>query len=155
VAERETFEHRRDLLDPATSQFLGYGAQVAMDDYVAAQQARECIHRAYAELFARTGAQVLITPAVGCEAFPHGSTKPTAIGGREVEAPWDDWCGFLYDANLAGLPACAVPIGLGDDGLPVALQILGPRGADAAVLAAAETVERLVGFTPLTLETTP
>ena len=48
-----------------------------------------------------------------------------------------------------------MPIGTGDDGLPVALQVLGPRGADAAVLAAAETVERLVAFTHPTLETTP
>ena len=63
-----------------------------------------------------------------------------------IEPPWHDWCGFLYDANLAGLPACAVPVGLGDDGLPVSVQLLGLRGHDGAVLAAAEAVERLVAF---------
>ncbi len=51
---------------------------------------------------------------------------------------------FLFDANLAGLPACAIPMGLGDDGLPVSLQIIGPRGADGAVLAAAELIEEVL-----------
>ena len=54
--------------------------------------------------------------------------------------------GFLYDANLAGLPACAVPAGLGEDRLPVSVQLLGLRGRDGAVLAAAETLERLIAF---------
>ena len=111
-----------------------------------AKIARERIHRAYAELFARTGASVLLTPTLGCEAFEHGATHPREIGGIPIDEPWLDWCGFLYDANLAGLPACAVPVGLGDDRLPVSVQLLGMRGHDGAVLAAAEAVERLVGF---------
>jgi aspartyl-tRNA(Asn)/glutamyl-tRNA(Gln) amidotransferase subunit A len=32
-------------------------------------------------------------------------------------------------------------MGLGDEGLPISLQIIGPRGADGAVLAAAELIE--------------
>jgi Asp-tRNA(Asn)/Glu-tRNA(Gln) amidotransferase A subunit family amidase len=79
-------------------------------------------------------------------AFPHVSRNPDEIGGTPIAPPWLDWCGFLYDANLAGLPACAVSVGLGDDHLPVSVQLLGMRGHDGAVLAAAEAVERLVGF---------
>ncbi|MGA2929540.1 MAG: amidase family protein, partial [Solirubrobacteraceae bacterium] len=100
------------------------------------------IHGAYADLFSRTRADVLITPALGCEAFRHNQPRPETIGGKPVELPWDDWCPFLYDANLAGLPACVLPIGRGDDGLPVALQLQGPRGADGTVLAIAEALER-------------
>ena len=88
----------------------------------------------------------LLTPTLGLEAFQHGSAHPQRDRRDAVEPPWLDWCGLLYDANLAGLPACAVPIGLGDDGLPVSLQVLGPRGSDGAVLAAAEAIERLVEF---------
>jgi Asp-tRNA(Asn)/Glu-tRNA(Gln) amidotransferase A subunit family amidase len=39
-----------------------------------------------------------------------------------------------------------VPVGLGDDGLPVSVQLLGLRGQDGVVLAAAEAVQRLVDF---------
>ena len=145
-SEAAQFEHHRALLGDAAAEFIGHGAHVTREQYVIAQMARDPIHRAYADLFERSGASVLLTPTLGLEAFPHGSAHPQTIGGTTVEAPWLDWCGLLYDANLAGLPACAVPIGLGDDGLPVSLQVLGPRGSDGAVLAAAETIERLVEF---------
>ena len=145
-SEAAHFEHHRALLGDAAAEFIGYGAHVTRQQYVSAQMARDPIHRAYADLFERSGASVLLTPTLGLEAFPHGSAHPQEIGGTTVEPPWLDWCGLLYDANLAGLPACAVPIGLGDDGLPVSLQVLGPRGSDGAVLAAAEAIERLVEF---------
>jgi aspartyl-tRNA(Asn)/glutamyl-tRNA(Gln) amidotransferase subunit A len=44
-------------------------------------------------------------------------------------------------ANLTGVPGISVPVGL-DDGMPVALQLLGAWGADAMLLDAAEALER-------------
>ena len=89
---------------------------------------------------------MLLTPTLGCEAFAHGQRYPAAIGGHAIERPWLDWAPFLYDGNLAGLPACAVPIGLGDDGLPVSMQVIGRRWDDGLVLSAAESIETAVGF---------
>jgi amidase len=43
-------------------------------------------------------------------------------------------------ANAAGLPALALPFGL-HDGLPVAVSLLGPPGADRALLALAQRIE--------------
>ena len=60
--------------------------------------------------------------------------------------PWLDWASFLYDANLTGMPACAIPMGLGDEGLPLSLQILGPVGSDYEVLRVAEEIEKLIGW---------
>jgi Asp-tRNA(Asn)/Glu-tRNA(Gln) amidotransferase A subunit family amidase len=145
-AEAHEYENRRDVLTPAVVGFLAYGEQVTAAQYVGAQMRREPIHRAYADLFARTGASVLVTPAVGCEAFPHGSTHPARLGDVEIDPATRDWGGLLYDANLAGLPACVLPMGLGDDDLPVALQVLGPRAADGAVLAAAQAIEAVLRF---------
>src|SRR4051794_24013062 len=145
-ADHRPYDHRSALVGADARRFIGYGDYVTTGQYVGAHVARERIHRAYVDLFARTGASVLLTPALGCEAFEHGAAHPREIGGIPIDPPWLDWCGFLYDANLAGLPACAVPVGLGDDNLPVSVQLLGLRGHDGAVLAAAEAVERLAGF---------
>jgi Asp-tRNA(Asn)/Glu-tRNA(Gln) amidotransferase A subunit family amidase len=135
-----------ELVGEHARRFMGYGEHVTTADYVQAQVLREHIHRAYVDLFERTGASALLTPTLGLEAFEHGATHPAHVGGEPVDPDWRDWAGFLYDANLAGLPACAVPVGLGDDRLPVSVQLLGLRGRDGAVLAAAEAVERLVAF---------
>jgi Asp-tRNA(Asn)/Glu-tRNA(Gln) amidotransferase A subunit family amidase len=44
--------------------------------------------------------------------------------------------------NLSGNPAAAIPMGFDGDGLPVAAQLVGARGADAVLLAACAEVER-------------
>jgi Asp-tRNA(Asn)/Glu-tRNA(Gln) amidotransferase A subunit family amidase len=46
---------------------------------------------------------------------------------------------MLYDANLTGLPACTVPIGVGSPrggspALPIGGQFLGPRLSDRRLL---------------------
>jgi Asp-tRNA(Asn)/Glu-tRNA(Gln) amidotransferase A subunit family amidase len=62
-------------------------------------------------------------------------------------------------ANLTGIPAISVPVGL-DDGLPVALQLQAPWGRDELLLDAAEALERANGrrwvdsLPPLALERT-
>jgi aspartyl-tRNA(Asn)/glutamyl-tRNA(Gln) amidotransferase subunit A len=43
--------------------------------------------------------------------------------------------------NLAGLPAISVPFGHSAGGVPIGLQIVGRRGADWQVLAAAARLE--------------
>jgi aspartyl-tRNA(Asn)/glutamyl-tRNA(Gln) amidotransferase subunit A len=130
-ADAEAFEHPE--LGPYARAFLQAGDAVSAEQYIRAQIHREHIHRAYAELFERSG--LLLTPTVGCEAFDGALAAPPTV---------PDWGAFLFDANLAGLPACAIPLGRGDDGLPISLQITGPRGADGAVLAAAEHIEELL-----------
>lgn len=48
-------------------------------------------------------------------------------------------------ANLTGIPAISVPVGLSADGLPLALQLQAAWGADELLLDAAEALERANG----------
>ncbi len=45
-------------------------------------------------------------------------------------------------ANMAGHPAMSVPYGVGDDGLPVGVQLLAPALGEATMFRAAAALER-------------
>jgi amidase len=45
------------------------------------------------------------------------------------------WMEIVVPVSLAGLPSLAVPAGFGPQGLPMGMQIFGPVGADARILA--------------------
>lgn len=150
TATHDAWKHRQldpgsvDRVSEATRLFLEFGAQFTSADFQSAQEQRKLIADAYTRLFERTGACALLTPTLGCEAFHHGSVFPERIGNTPIEWPWIDWAGFLYDANLTGMPACALPTGLGGGGLPLSVQVLGPMGSDFEILDVAEEIESLV-----------
>lgn len=135
-----------DYLGEVARGFIDFGEQFSAADFEKAQERRVTIRQHYEAMFERHKARILITPTLGCEAFPHGTIHPTKIDDTHIEMPWLDWASFLYDANLTGMPACAIPMGIGDEGLPLSLQILGPVGSDYEVLRVAEQIERLIGW---------
>ena len=80
---------------------------------------------------------LLVTPAVAVPAFdarPAGSTKLTPQNML-------GWTPFSYPFNLTQQPACTIPCGLTQAGLPIGLQIVGPMFGDALVLRAARAYE--------------
>jgi aspartyl-tRNA(Asn)/glutamyl-tRNA(Gln) amidotransferase subunit A len=85
---------------------------------------------------------LLLTPSLPLAAFD---------AGREVadvmkEKRWTEWTPFSYPFNLTQQPAATVPCGLTSAGLPVGLQIVGPRYDDARVLRAARAFEATEPF---------
>lgn len=125
-------------------EFIKFGSQFSQTDINDAQLHRQTIHSAYMEMFRFNRSSILITPTLGVEAFEQGITHPASIGATPITYPWLDWAGLLYDANLAGMPACSIPMGLGIQGLPVSMQIMGPPGHDQQVLDAALRIEQLL-----------
>jgi aspartyl-tRNA(Asn)/glutamyl-tRNA(Gln) amidotransferase subunit A len=51
---------------------------------------------------------------------------------------------FTYPFNALGWPALALPCGAAEEGLPASVQLVGPAGADAAVLAAGALLASLI-----------
>ena len=68
---------------------------------------------------------------------------PVMIEGREVGIIRQNWYPYTHPFNLTGHPAITLPAGFASDGLPVALQIVGPYADDAAVIRAAALFEQL------------
>ena len=99
--------------------------------YKKAQDARAWVKRDFDEAFER--ADVLATPTM--------PVLPPALG----ESLSDPLQLYLMDANtvpvnLANLPAISVPAGEAE-GLPVGLQLIGPKFGEAAIVRAASAVE--------------
>ncbi len=82
---------------------------------------------------------VLLTPGLATTAIPaeggFGRSAPVAtdIGGRFTP--------FTPVFNLTGQPAITIPSGLGSDGLPLSIQLVGRRGAEAVLYALAGQIE--------------
>ncbi|MEV0359918.1 amidase [Nocardia sp. NPDC050697] len=84
---------------------------------------------------------VLVTPTVPIPAFEAGHDVPPGSGLRS----WPDWTPFTYPFNLTQQPAISIPVGRTAAGLPVGLQIVGPRHSDDLVLAVARYAEHVLG----------
>ena len=112
------------------------GSRVTVDDYVRACRMREAIRREFDELLRVVDA--LILPVAPCEA-PLIETGLSRVNGRDVSF----YAGLAMRQviNVAGLPAVAVPIGFGEAGLPLSMQIVGPAWGEAKILQIAHAYE--------------
>jgi amidase/aspartyl-tRNA(Asn)/glutamyl-tRNA(Gln) amidotransferase subunit A len=113
------------------------GARTTAVELVQAHGRRAQFGAAFDALFADL--DIIVSPALPLTAFEVGHEVPPGSGLSR----WTEWAGFSYPINLAQAPACVVPCGFGDDGMPVSLQIIGRRGDDSGVLAAAAAFEAL------------
>jgi aspartyl-tRNA(Asn)/glutamyl-tRNA(Gln) amidotransferase subunit A len=86
---------------------------------------------------------LLVTPQMPLEAFEAGRLTPV---GRDDLPDFVSWTPFTYPFNLTMHPASSVPCGFGEDGMPVAFQIVGRHFEDATVLRAARAYEALHPF---------
>ncbi|WP_407528509.1 amidase [Methylobacterium oryzisoli] len=129
-------EASREAVEPALRAAAERGRRIDAPDFLAALNARAAVFSVMARFHARY--DLLLTPAVATPAFTAGHLTPP--DGRFGD-DWLAWTPFSYPFNLTGQPAATVPCGLTRAGLPVGLQIVGPMGEDARVLAAARAFE--------------
>ena len=87
----------------------------------------------------------LVSPTLACLAVDN-ATDGNTLGPAEIDGEPIDrligWC-MTYLINFIGYPAATVPAGLAANGMPVGMQIVGRRYADADVIAASAQFERL------------
>jgi Asp-tRNA(Asn)/Glu-tRNA(Gln) amidotransferase A subunit family amidase len=140
-----------DGIDAATREITESGRAATAADYLDAQDRRSVYTETWEAFFGPEAAgddgyDVLLTPSMPLPAFSTEVTGPAEIDGTPIDPFFDDWCLLALPANLTGQPATAVPTGLSSDGLPLGLQVMGPRWADLRTLAVAARVEALVPF---------
>ena len=80
---------------------------------------------------------VLALPTAQVWPFDAQQDYPRDIAGQGMDT-YHRWMEVVIAASLIGLPTVAVPIGFGEEGLPMGLQLIGARGSDDTLLAIAE-----------------
>jgi Asp-tRNA(Asn)/Glu-tRNA(Gln) amidotransferase A subunit family amidase len=102
---------------------------------------RTLVRRSLAKLF--DGVEVLAWPTVPAPAPPlENPTVELPSGAYPADYVNPRQAGI---ANLAGIPAISVPVGITSQGLPIGLQLLAAWGRDELLLDAAEALERANG----------
>lgn len=124
------------LLDEGTRGALEAGARITPAEVTAALALRDRLATGAAAAFAASGVAALALPTV-----PRAAWTPAEI----VSSPRLEIGRFTLLANALGWPAVSIPCGLTPEGLPAALQLLGPPGSDLLLLRLAAAHERVAG----------
>jgi aspartyl-tRNA(Asn)/glutamyl-tRNA(Gln) amidotransferase subunit A len=117
-----------DRVDPGFRRAAAAGSQYSVSDFLDATAVRTELGRLMGEFHRRY--DVLVSPTLPIPAFPTGQDVPDGWPSPD----WTSWTPYTYPFNLTQQPALSVPCGLTAAGLPVGLQVVGPRHSDALVL---------------------
>jgi aspartyl-tRNA(Asn)/glutamyl-tRNA(Gln) amidotransferase subunit A len=127
LVHRDAIDRDPDGFTPAFRAMLAYAERQTASRIAAAYRTlREMgaqVRHAMTELDA------LVLPTTPQAAFPFDTDVPSSQAD------------FLALANIAGLPAVAVPAGVDDSGLPVSMQVIAPPQGDLAALELAAALE--------------
>ena len=93
--------------------------------YKKAQKVRTCIRQDFTNAFSSVDA--LITPTSPFAAFGLGQKTADPLHMYLTDV-------MVSPASLAGVPAISIPAGNTSDGLPIGLQVIGPRLGESTVL---------------------
>ncbi|WP_290980693.1 amidase [Ferrovibrio sp.] len=121
------------VIDPDLLQRVEQARGATAIDHLDAEMQRAQFARRMNEFHQRY--DLLLSPVTAVPAFAAERNEPEGYSGR-------NWYPFTFPFNLTRQPAASVPCGFTRDGLPVGLQIVGPRHRDLLVLQAARAFEQ-------------
>lgn len=127
---------QRARLDPGLREICEQGARYSAVEYLTATARRMELGRIMGRFHDRY--DLLLTPTMPIAAFEVGLEVPPGSPSPR----WTSWTPFTYPFNMTQQPAASLPCGFTADGLPVGLQVVGARHADALVMAACRAYEQ-------------
>ena len=119
ISLRAEWESGRDRLSPALQSRIERGRAVSAWDYLRGRAVIAELNASFTELFEQRY-DAIITPAAT-------GTAPAGLASTGDPAFCSMW-------TLCGMPALSVPLMQGENGLPLGVQLVGPRYGDARLL---------------------
>lgn len=140
-ADLETFwPARADDMTPVVAMSMQIAESLRPSEVAEALRLRYEVLRRSNEVF--ESADLIVTPTTPTTAMGADGPMPSEIGGRFLDSPLHAVC-FTFPFNLTGHPAVTVPAGFDSSGMPVGLQLVGPRLSEARLLSAAKLWEQV------------
>jgi Asp-tRNA(Asn)/Glu-tRNA(Gln) amidotransferase A subunit family amidase len=146
ASHHENYLKRRHLLGPNIVANVEQGLAYSALDVARAHARQTRIFRGFQEFF--RAHDVLICPAVTVPPFEIERLYPEDVDGVQMRT-YFHWLALAYGITLTGHPAISIPCGLEPSGTPMHLQIVGPHGGDAKVLAVALALEQAMAGDPV------
>jgi Asp-tRNA(Asn)/Glu-tRNA(Gln) amidotransferase A subunit family amidase len=128
------------------------GLRYTAADVARAEVLQTLLYRRWQDFFRNH--DVILTPSITISPRPWRELYPAEIDGRTTRT-YFHWLALAYAVTLPGHPAVSLPVGRDRNGMPFGLQIVGPRGGDAFVLAVAAELEVLLAGDPRTARPVP
>lgn len=127
-----------ETADPVSRAYGKFAALLPASTLVRTQRVRSQLRRSLARSFADVDLLALPTVPAPAPAIEN-PTVTLPAGDQPADRANVRQTGL---GNLTGTPAISVPVGLHSNGLPMALQLMGPWQAEARLLDAAEHIEQ-------------
>jgi aspartyl-tRNA(Asn)/glutamyl-tRNA(Gln) amidotransferase subunit A len=135
------FAKTPELYQPMTRQRLQQASSIPASEYVNARREMDRLRRQADQAFSLVDVLVTPTTVIPPISIEAGTADPplppegTPIEFRNTH---------MFD--VLGIPAISVPCGFTHDGMPIGLQLAGPRFSEARVLAAAHGYQRVTDW---------
>lgn len=157
-------------LEPQTNNIAMLGRSLSAVDLLNAKQGWQSVHYQTDVLLQQY--DVILCPTVPTLAVPLGVLPPKAIDEtmmgftnpfklgkvlmktglvEKLSHPVQSKMAFCMLANITGMPAMSVPLGMSGDGLPIGMQFIARLNDEATLYSLAGELERAGWFTPLAI----
>lgn len=134
---------KRAQMKPEAIWEVENGAALTADDLAAASAERTLWYQAVLRLFERY--DYLLLPSAQVFPFPVETPWPKEVAGRAMDT-YHRWMEVVIPVTMSGCPALNVPVGFGEAGLPMGLQIVGPAQGELACLQLALAYDAATGW---------
>jgi amidase len=136
-----------DLIEPVNIRIWESGRQTSFAERARMQAVFNTTSRGFGAFFEKW--DIILTPITALPTPKVGTTEYLTIRDNPSVLDWFEnlWRNFAFTplANLCGIPAISLPLGMHENGLPLGIQAQAKQANDGLLLQLAAQIERAIG----------